>query len=362
MRSILKEASVALFFLGVPLVGWSQSTPNPGTQSNPQTPSSPNPATVPNPTAFPPATPNSPNPPFNLGAPAAPSRPNVSANPSSSTFPSPLPATARERLPGWFTAPGIREQLALNPQQFNLIEQAYGTMQLQLETSAVTAGSGANPDPAQVFSLAVDKAIIDPLKRTRYNQLRWQYLGPEALMDPEVQTKLGLTAEQKLLFSNVVRDWRTDLATLRNLYLKEPGLASRQFLKIRIKYQNEIVTLLDEPQRLAWQQLLGERFEYDASLYLAPGGGTIPLPTGEGGGSESVRAARERSAESRTPAASTSGLRPDPRDNMGRNSGLSPRPSSGSAQGAPPTGEGGEGLENKNKPPSNPGALAPLVP
>jgi hypothetical protein len=112
------------------------------------------------------------------------------------------------------------------------------------------------------FSRAVDQALAQTLKPEqlrRFKQIHHQRAG---IQDPEAQTALKLSAEQKDRIKAIL----TDTARQRQELFKNPGdynLALAQSKVLDKQAQGKMLTVLTAGQKKTWKELTGPAFPID---------------------------------------------------------------------------------------------------
>jgi hypothetical protein len=104
----------------------------------------------------------------------------------------------------FFSDPGVRQQLNLNPNQFSSLNQAY-RVAFQRYQQAI---NNLNPNLTEAqralalqqlqaqfnqdLSASVNSTLTNPQTMSRFNQLNRQFLGFHAFNDPRIRQQLGL--------------------------------------------------------------------------------------------------------------------------------------------------------------------------
>ncbi|MFW5697514.1 MAG: hypothetical protein ACOCX1_03020 [Fimbriimonadaceae bacterium] len=109
-------------------------------------------------------------------------------------------------------------------------------------------GFGLDPAEQQISQ------ILNDAQYNRYEQLKWQFNGGIALLDPKVGEKLGLTVTQRSAIMEIARPPAPPA----------PG-EQRTFEEMqahRSQVSKEALALLTKEQRATWNDMLGEKFTF----------------------------------------------------------------------------------------------------
>lgn len=122
--------------------------------------------------------------------------------------------------------------------------------------------------PAKVRELS--KALTDDVKKAlslsdeqakRYDQIVLQQRGLQAFIDPDFQTKLRFTDEQKQKASELSTEARQKSEDIRKDAGDNREELMRKFIELRKEYADKAIALLSDDQKKTWRELTGEPFE-----------------------------------------------------------------------------------------------------
>jgi len=179
----------------------------------------------------------------------------------------------------WFSNQDVRQRLNLSNDQFNRLNTNYQNAWTQYQKGVAGLGNLTPQERTQrmqdlqrqfynSLSTTTNETLTDPQLRSRYNQLYYQYRGYGAFDDPTVQKDLGLTAEQQQKLAQYHQDWQNSMADLERTYATDPQGATRRFEEMRTRDQNQIQNVLTPQQRERWQQMTGEPYTFQPSIYF----------------------------------------------------------------------------------------------
>jgi hypothetical protein len=104
--------------------------------------------------------------------------------------------------------------------------------------------------------------VFTPLQIQRYRQLEYQAQGPAAFSNPEVQKRLNLSDLQIRRLQNLQEESTRDLRSpAQNVGVTGPDAFAR-YKSFRQDFDERANLLLNEDQRLAWQEMIGEPFAF----------------------------------------------------------------------------------------------------
>jgi hypothetical protein len=112
-------------------------------------------------------------------------------------------------------------------------------------------------------------AILKPAQRERLRQIEVQQLGIKAFTDPEVQTQLKLTEDQKkdmkAVFAKLVKDIDAALTGVGGDQKKYAAARKKVDALIR-EIQEKMVAKLTDEQKKTWKKMVGTPFELKTEL------------------------------------------------------------------------------------------------
>ncbi len=156
------------------------------------------------------------------------------------------------------TTPTVSDELLLTENQYRQIATLRGY--LVIHQPGLTSRNRQEYDPPQV-ALDKLKSILNEDQRRRLDQLDLQREGALALLEPNMAEKLGLSTAQRLRIRDAQRDY----------LIGTPA----PLIETHKNFGHACYAILTEPQRLAWNEMMGEPSE--AIRNLAPvSAGPIP--------------------------------------------------------------------------------------
>jgi hypothetical protein len=133
-------------------------------------------------------------------------------------------------------------------------------------------GQRGDRDPAQMQAQQAEqekklKAILDEKQWVRFNQLRLQQEGANALLREDVAKQVGLSQDQQ----NSLREiQRGAMESMREAMMaaRESGDMDREqmqamFEKSRKETEAKMLGVLTEPQKLKWTEMQGKPFKFE---------------------------------------------------------------------------------------------------
>jgi hypothetical protein len=186
----------------------------------------------------------------------------------------------------WFNSPEIRQHFKLSDQQFNQLNQTYGEHYGIYQQGVNNFGKDLTNEQRtektrelqqrfnKDFGATTNDVFTDVQQRQRYNQLYLQYQGYNAFSDPSVQDKLNLTLEQRQKMGQFGQGWDKQMNDLGRTYQTDREGATKQFNEMRKQSGERINTVLTPEQQKSWQQMTGESYEFQPSVYFQTGPGT----------------------------------------------------------------------------------------
>jgi len=122
------------------------------------------------------------------------------------------------------------------------------------------------------INTATTEVITDPQIRDRYNQLHYQYQGYSAFNDPAIRQRLKLTDEQVQAFNKYNTEWNTRMGTYAGEYATDPATVNKSFPENWKQYRERVNTTLTPEQRTAWNEMIGQPYDFPAEVYFGPTG------------------------------------------------------------------------------------------
>jgi len=150
----------------------------------------------------------------------------------------------------------VKPEIKLSPDQNSRIMDAFGGG-LEVEGDQIRLSLHGNRELAEMEGDAMK--VLDASQRKRLEEIWIQRLDGIAIADDGVAKKVGLSAEQKKQADRLVEEGGTAIS---NLMADEPSPAkAKQFNEIRIKTGKQVLALLNEQQKKAFEELKGKPFD-----------------------------------------------------------------------------------------------------
>jgi hypothetical protein len=247
----------------------------------------------------------------------------------------------------WFANDGVRRQLKIDDNQYSTLNKTYSQYWTPYNQAVTTLPADVEEAERQRRIQAAygtfhknyydntSKVFVDADARNRYNQLNLQYQGYAAFNDPQVQTRLKLTDEQRQNFNRYYNDWNKQMNTYATEYSRDRDGVNKQFGEHWKQQRARINETLTPEQRRSWNEMTGESHDFSADVYFDEG------DDGRDGGRDNPRREEGRDNPRRDDAG---------RDNPPRN----PAPGAGPRENPPRNPAPGEGP--RENPPRSPRA------
>ena len=180
----------------------------------------------------------------------------------------------------WFSSPGIRQQLGLNDEQYNRLHESYDTSWRRYNESIQELGRdlareqrrerlrAMRQDFDRDFGTARDQVFTEPDRRSRYDQLYYQYRGYGAFDDPMVQQRLRLSPNQRRQLREYNREWSRQMSELNDRYVADPDTARVRYRELQAQARERLGTALTPEQRQRWQEFTGEPYDFEPDVYF----------------------------------------------------------------------------------------------
>lgn len=200
----------------------------------------------------------------------------------------------------WFSNMQVRQHLRLPDEQFNNLDLQYRTLygqyrrdltglsqqQLTAEELAARRQELDRRFETQFMTSARD-SFRDDAARNRYQQVYRQYRGFTGLNDPQVQEQLRFSDEQQRRLRDLQGDWSRNMTKLQGTYSTDPKRTAQDYSQLQKTYREQMNELLTEQQRLHWNTMMGDPFDFPADVYFSP--------SERGSDNDSDKSRRERS-------------------------------------------------------------------
>lgn len=170
--------------------------------------------------------------------------------------------------------PDVQKELKLTEAQKKSLQtrlQSFGPRQREQSNQASPRTSGGQGQRAQQPNVRdIDKVIRDiltPAQQKRLEELQLQWVGPGALLWPDVAQKVGLTNQQTQKIreaeqANMQKRWEV-FQRARTTNQAEREKLFQQMELLRRDLNNKILALLTPAQKQKWQSLLGKPFTFN---------------------------------------------------------------------------------------------------
>ena len=103
--------------------------------------------------------------------------------------------------------------------------------------------------------------ILKPDQLKRYEQISLQTRGYQALADPEIQSKLKLSDDQKSKLKDLATAAQEKMTELRPGFQSDREGTMAKMAELRKDTMTKSAALLSESQKSTWKELTGEPFE-----------------------------------------------------------------------------------------------------
>jgi len=183
----------------------------------------------------------------------------------------------------WFANRDVRRQLKIDDDQYATLNKTYVQYWTPYNQAVVSVPADIDEAERQRRIAAAygkfhqgyydntAKVFVDADTRNRYNQLNLQYQGYAAFNDPQVQTRLKLTDEQRQNFNRYYTDWNKQMNTYATEYARDRDGVSRQFGDQWKQSRARINETLTPDQRRTWNEMIGEPHDFSADVYFDDG-------------------------------------------------------------------------------------------
>lgn len=183
----------------------------------------------------------------------------------------------------WFNNPAIRQEMNWNDNQFQQLNQNYGTIWDQYSQNLRNTYQGLSDEQRMQrqqdlygkfnndFSQSMSGVFNDPAAADRYNQLYLQYRGYGAFSDPAVQQELRLTPAQRQRFNQYDREWNRSMNRWSREYGNNPDTVGTQFENAQRQYQRNLRQNLTPQQQEVWGNLSGKPYNFTPNMYFQNG-------------------------------------------------------------------------------------------
>jgi hypothetical protein len=178
----------------------------------------------------------------------------------------------------WFTDERLRDELDLNEEQIERLARAYNQTWSELRNGDRLDDLSAEARAERLrearerfddaFSRRTTDIFRDENQRNRFNQLRLQHQGYSAFDDPRLRRELNINETQLRQLQDLNNSWNTELDALRGTYAGDRTGTEQRFNQLRDRTSTNFEGILNDQQRTAYDEMIGNRFDFGPSSYL----------------------------------------------------------------------------------------------
>jgi hypothetical protein len=178
----------------------------------------------------------------------------------------------------WFTNYNLRNELHLNDDQIKRLSDIYNQARSELQgrNSSDRLSDEARSERMrelrnqfdEQFSQRASDVFRDENQRSRFNQLGLQYRGYSAFDNPRLQREMNLNETQLRQLRDLNNSWNSELETLRGTYAGDRTGTEQRFNQLRDRTRTNFEGILDDQQRTAYDEMVGNRFDFGPDAYL----------------------------------------------------------------------------------------------
>lgn len=121
-------------------------------------------------------------------------------------------------------------------------------------------------------SKKITDELLKPEQAKRLDQISLQSRGASALADPELQTKLKMTDEQKEKVQNLNEDTMAQMRDLRQEMQDDPEGTRKKIQDLQKETNAKAMALMTDDQKAMWKDMTGEPFTIVMEPRRRPGG------------------------------------------------------------------------------------------
>jgi hypothetical protein len=174
--------------------------------------------------------------------------------------------------PPLFTNPDVQRALAITPAQLDRLSRATNRLRSAFEdTLGRLGGLGERERRSRRDTLVraygselvrATAAILDGQQMSRYRQLEFQSLGPDAFNDPAVAARLNLSEEQRQKLRDLGSRRDREMQDLRSIAERDRAAALRRYDLLGGEALRRLEEILTGGQRRAWRDMIGPPFDF----------------------------------------------------------------------------------------------------
>lgn len=172
-------------------------------------------------------------------------------------------------LPYLIRDPAVREELQLSADQLGRIEKLCERMDGHLFALRDQPPAPKDPEMIEHVRAVVEAMksldeILRPEQHYRLQQLGFQFEGVYTLFRAGPAAYLQLSNGQKARMQMIHKQFLQQQELLRERMGKsgEQAQMDEQTRQLRIRFINQFLQVLSEPQRVTWQEMLGKPFDF----------------------------------------------------------------------------------------------------
>lgn len=167
---------------------------------------------------------------------------------------------------------GVQKELKLSDEQIDKAEKAatesMGKMRERFQDlQGLDADARREKQQSLMREMAAESKkvtdeILKPEQAKRFAEISLQVRGAQALSDPEVQSKLKLTDEQKNKLKDMASETQSRMQELRSGLQDDREGTMRKIQAYQKENATKTMALLTDDQKKTWKDMTGEPFEY----------------------------------------------------------------------------------------------------
>jgi len=171
-----------------------------------------------------------------------------------------------------YRLPDVTKTLTLTPEQINRLNTVTDQVQTRYRTDYV--GLGSLPEAQRAARQQelnrqyygdwnkASRDVFNDTQRARYQQLAYQYGGFNAMYEPDVQTRLGLTPAQTKALADQVTWSDRQLQEINRIGATDPTKGAEAYRAYWDQRQQRLNTFLTPQQQQAWRELTGDPYAF----------------------------------------------------------------------------------------------------
>jgi hypothetical protein len=182
--------------------------------------------------------------------------------------------------------PDVRKELALSPQQLTKISELVRKLRDKhkpdLEGLRYEGPEGRDKMIELMKTISSEiihqlDGVLTPTQVKRLKQIRYQAQGLLALLDPEVEQRLGLTTDEKQKIEALSQEMLEELHEVLNSKSDFQD-ALKRIAEVRNQSLRKALSVLNQKQHAAWDDLIGKPFDLKYMTNLERGMSGVRSP------------------------------------------------------------------------------------